>query len=299
MPISERSPRWRDNHLPMWCVKACHDPAVSDEEQLDGGNTTVVVRVGDTVRRPAGPWTPAVHDLLYHLSAAGFVGSPSVLGVDELDREILEFVPGEVGTLSPSEPLPVWFRTAEACWAIGRWIREFQVAQRGLVVDASKRWRRAPGASLKPGQVIVHHDVSPYNTVRRSDGSLVELDWDFARPGDATEDLAWAAWRWTPLMAGRWWHAEYGIAADEDVQQHQERNFAALLDGHRPSSRQRAMLGEVIGEQMTSHASDLEDMARIDPVFAELIERGYARAARDDADWWLNTTIGKSISGTL
>lgn len=109
MPISERSPRWRDNHLPMWCVKACHDPAVYEEEQLDGGNTTVVVRVGDTVGRPAGPWTPAVHDLLHHLSAAGFAGSPRVLGVDELDREILEFVPGEVGTLSPSEPLPVWF----------------------------------------------------------------------------------------------------------------------------------------------------------------------------------------------
>lgn len=32
--------------------------------ELDGGNVTTVVRVGDTVRRTAGPWTPAVHALL-------------------------------------------------------------------------------------------------------------------------------------------------------------------------------------------------------------------------------------------
>jgi len=32
-----------------------------DEVPLEGGNMTGgVVRVGDTVRRPAGPWTPAV-----------------------------------------------------------------------------------------------------------------------------------------------------------------------------------------------------------------------------------------------
>jgi hypothetical protein len=31
------------------------------EERLDGGNAGGAVRVGDTVRKPAGPWTPAVH----------------------------------------------------------------------------------------------------------------------------------------------------------------------------------------------------------------------------------------------
>lgn len=279
--------------------KACDAPAVFEEEQLAGGNTTVVVRVGDTVRRPVGRWTPAVHDLLNHLGAAGFPGSPGVLGIDEVGREMLEFVPGEVGTLAPSEPLPAWFRTPEACWAIGRWIREFQVAQVGLVVDAAKPWRRAPGSALNPGEVIVHHDVSPYNTVRRSDDSLVVLDWDFARPGDPIEDLAWAAWRWAPLMAGSSWHAEYGIAAEEDVHLHQQRNLGALLEGYRPSSPQRAMLGGAIADQMTSHASDLEDMARTDPAFAELIERDYARAARDDAAWWLNSTLRTALSGTL
>ena len=43
------------------------------EIPLAGGNMSAgVVRVGDTVRRPAGPWTPAVHALLTHLHEAGF-----------------------------------------------------------------------------------------------------------------------------------------------------------------------------------------------------------------------------------
>jgi hypothetical protein len=266
---------------------------IPQEEHLRGGNTTVVVRVGDTVRRPVGRWTPAVHDLLSHLAAVRFHGSPRVLGLDDRDREILEFVPGEVGGLSPADPLPVWFGTPEACWSIGRWIRDFQTAQAGLVVDPAKPWRRAEGAALEPGQVIVHHDVSPYNTVRRPDDSLVVLDWDFARPGDPIEDLAWAAWRWVPLMAGRSWHAEYGIGADEDIRLRQERHLAALLDGYGPSKEQRSALAEAIAKQMVGHACDLEDLARTDPAFARLVDLDFARAARRDAARWKDATSGE------
>jgi hypothetical protein len=38
------------------------------EQALDGGNVSDgVVRVGDTVRKPAGFWTPSVEALLAHL----------------------------------------------------------------------------------------------------------------------------------------------------------------------------------------------------------------------------------------
>jgi hypothetical protein len=87
------------------------------EEILYGGNTSVVVRVGDTVRRHTGHWTPAVHDLLAHLSSVGFVDAPTVLGIDDQSREVLPFVTGEVGLLDPVPPLPTWFRTTEACIA--------------------------------------------------------------------------------------------------------------------------------------------------------------------------------------
>ena len=52
-------------------------PYAGDEHALDGGNVAAgVVRVGDTVRKPAGFWTPAVEALLSHLGRAGFTGAP-------------------------------------------------------------------------------------------------------------------------------------------------------------------------------------------------------------------------------
>ena len=44
---------------------------MESEEVLPGGNMAAVARVGATVRRTAGPWTPQVHRLLAHLRARG------------------------------------------------------------------------------------------------------------------------------------------------------------------------------------------------------------------------------------
>ena len=46
-----------------------------NEELLAGGDVNVVVRVGDTVRRPTGPWSPAAQALLHHFESAGFDGA--------------------------------------------------------------------------------------------------------------------------------------------------------------------------------------------------------------------------------
>ena len=64
------------------------------EVVLHGGNTNTVVRVGDTVRRTAGAWTPTVHALLRHLEATGFDAAPRALGLDAQRREMLTFIEG-------------------------------------------------------------------------------------------------------------------------------------------------------------------------------------------------------------
>ncbi len=66
-----------------------------EEILLAGGSMTTVVRVGDTVRRPTGRWTPAVHSLLQHLEDVGFEGAPRVLGFDDQGREVLTYLPSE------------------------------------------------------------------------------------------------------------------------------------------------------------------------------------------------------------
>ena len=62
------------------------------------------MRVGDTVRRATGPWTPAVHALLRHLESVGFDAAPRVLGVDERGREVLTYLEGE--TIGDDDPWP-------------------------------------------------------------------------------------------------------------------------------------------------------------------------------------------------
>ncbi|MFG3296636.1 aminoglycoside phosphotransferase family protein, partial [Streptomyces sp. NPDC048179] len=70
---------------------------LDDEQPLSGGNVSDgVVRVGDTARRPVGPWTPAVHALLAHLHAVGSGAAPRPLGIDDQGREVLTFMPGDV-----------------------------------------------------------------------------------------------------------------------------------------------------------------------------------------------------------
>ncbi len=50
-----------------------------EEEVLAGGNVAKVVRVGGTVHRSAGAWTPAVHALLSYLAGSRFEAAPRAL----------------------------------------------------------------------------------------------------------------------------------------------------------------------------------------------------------------------------
>src|SRR5690242_10055451 len=114
------------------------------EEVLHGGNTGHVVRVGDTVRRQTGHWTPAVHGLLEHLASVGFDAVPRPIGTDEQGREVLTYVDGVAGALGPQR-LPDEFQTLDACRAIGAWLRRFHEAQAGFAPDPALPWRVAPG----------------------------------------------------------------------------------------------------------------------------------------------------------
>jgi len=71
------------------------------EQRLAGGSVTPVVRVGATARRATGPWSPRVHELLRHLTDAGFDGAPRFLDIDEQGREVLSFIDGEITTYGP------------------------------------------------------------------------------------------------------------------------------------------------------------------------------------------------------
>ena len=67
------------------------------EIALGGGRVTPrVVRVGDTVRRPAKANAPFVRILLSELLERGFAAAPRYLGRDEQGREMFAYVEGDV-----------------------------------------------------------------------------------------------------------------------------------------------------------------------------------------------------------
>jgi Phosphotransferase enzyme family len=168
--------------------------ASEGEERLAGGNVGGATRAGDTVRRVAGPWTPAVHALLGHLRAHGFPEAPTPLGVDEHGREVLGYIEGDV----PTYPLPGWALSDEALVAVAELIRRLHDASAGFKPPPDARWQRLPGGR-QGGSVICHNDLAPYNTVYRDGHPIAFIDWDYAAPGTRTWDLAHAVWRYVPL----------------------------------------------------------------------------------------------------
>ncbi|WP_116948037.1 phosphotransferase [Jiangella endophytica] len=161
------------------------------ETPLPGGRVGGAVRVGDTVRRPAGPWTPAVHALLDALRAAGLDAVPDVRGVDERGREVLGLIPGRA--IGRDELI------GDQLLADGvRWLRRFHDAVAGYRPDGEVTWRHGRRA-LAADEIVCHNDPAAYNWIADADRVVGVVDWDMAGPGVALDDLAFVAWMSVPL----------------------------------------------------------------------------------------------------
>ncbi|MHA6524758.1 phosphotransferase [Tessaracoccus sp. G1721] len=166
---------------------------MNDEpEQLRGGNMGMVTRQGDTVIRPAGDWTPAVHRLLRHLVAAGVQGVPVPLGITEDATEVLSFVEGVV----PGYPMPSWVWSETALDSSARLLRRIHDATAGMRFDGP--WR---SPVREPAEVVCHNDFATYNLVFDGDTVVGAIDWDFASPGPRLWDIAYLAYRIVPLSS--------------------------------------------------------------------------------------------------
>jgi hypothetical protein len=162
-----------------------------DPEPLAGGNTAPVVRVGNTVRRVPGPWTPQVAGLMTGLRAAGVPEVPEHRGLDEQGREIVEFVEGEV----PIYPMPPWLWDDRVLADVGRVVRRIHDASVDLGLPLTG-WRRP---AVEPVEVVCHGDVAPYNCVFVDRRLVALIDWDHALPGPRLRDLGEAAYRFVSL----------------------------------------------------------------------------------------------------
>lgn len=173
--------------------------SMSEDVSLPGGNITPISRIGATVRRQPGPWTLAVHELLRHLQQTGFDGAPRVLGLDEQNREFLTYIDGIAGFFAPGEVRPPNLWSDQLLIEAAGFLRRFHDATVGFTVSPDAQWQLVyPDASQH--DVICHNDFAPYNCIF-ADGHLkAVIDFDTAGPGPRVWDVAYALYRFVPLV---------------------------------------------------------------------------------------------------
>jgi phosphotransferase family enzyme len=159
---------------------------MTDPEVLQDDPHRVVVRVGDTVRRPLHAWSATIHELLRHLEAVGFPYSPRFLDIDDQGREVLSYLDGESGPDG-------WAKVVDEAGlrAMARLLRDYHEAVAGFRPAAEAGWAartEPPG----PGELVCHGDFGPWNLVWHGTQPVGILDWDYAWPARPVHDVAYA-----------------------------------------------------------------------------------------------------------
>jgi 8-oxo-dGTP diphosphatase len=200
---------------------------------LGGGNVGGAVRIGRTVRRPTGPWTPTVHALLRHLASRGVPHLPTVLGIDAVGREALTYLEGHVCD-TVEETL-----TDQQVAAAMRWLQSCHRAAESFRPDRPV-WRLTPHR-LDADAIICQNDFAAYNLAFDGDRLTGVFDWDVAGPAYPIDDLAFFAWNSVPLcrpagstewMAGRLrlMAASYGRFSGRAILDHVEARISKAAD---------------------------------------------------------------------
>lgn len=197
-----------------------------EDGQQGGGCVNSVRRQGDSVIRPTGPWSPAIHQLLRHLESEGFEYSPRLLSVDkENNTERLTYIKGQVAM----RPWPHDLCTNAGIAQIGSMLRAYHDSVSTFRPTPETRWR-VPDAAWQEGMIVRHGDLGPWNMVWDAGRLIGVIDWDFAEPGRPVDDVAQAAWYCVPLRPEAR-SSETGINVNDQTDR-----FACLCDAYRIAS---------------------------------------------------------------
>lgn len=210
------------------------------EQPLSGGNVAdSVVRVGETVRKPASSATPAVEAVLHFLEAAGFEGAPRSFGIDDQGRHVLEFIPGHTAQDMPPMTEPELQR-------IGGMIRQLHDLLADFTPPADAQW----DVAIVPdhADLICHNDLAPWNLVLDND-RWVFIDWDGAGRGSRLWDLAYAAHGFVGFHPG-------GDPATDAIR------LRALAEGYQLTRQQRHHLAQLLAPRVRSMYDLLAEGAR-------------------------------------
>ncbi|WP_091664710.1 aminoglycoside phosphotransferase family protein [Micromonospora auratinigra] len=235
-----------------------------------------IIVVDDRVYRPAGWWTPTVHALLEYLHGVGFTCVPKPFGVVD-GTEVLGFIQGESGAVGWQRAVP-----EAGLRSLARLLRDYHQAVAGFVAPDGACWALSDRPA-QSGEVICHGDFGPWNVIWDGLRPVGLVDFDFAQPGDALDDAAYALEYLAPFRddahAMRWqgftappdrvrrielFAEEYGMATGEGLveavirrQQLTGRNVRALAE--RGLEPQRSWVADGFCDELASRVQWSKD----------------------------------------
>ncbi len=180
------------------------------EVPLRGGEVNEVVRVGDTVRRTAGRWTPSVQRVLAHLREVDFDLAPEPLGLDARGREVVSWLPGATA----SRPWPAVLLGDAGVEQAAAAVAALSGALATYEVRPDDVWRHG-GVPGSASTTVRHGDLGLWNTVWQGERLTGIIDWDYLEPAPPLWDLAQLCWYVAPVRPTRW--ADCGFDGEPDL----------------------------------------------------------------------------------
>jgi hypothetical protein len=252
------------------------------EQVLATGGVTDVVRVGNTVRRPARPFTATIQTYLKHLHSKGFHEAPIPLGYDEQGREVLSYVDGDV----PQEPLPDYACTDDVLDPLAKLVRRLHDAAADIVGPPDAVWGGIPGTPpgvvplFETPELVSHQDYCPGNVVFRDGLPAAFIDFDLSRPTTRVADVVNALYWWCPLM-----HPDDRPPAlrNADV----PARVRIFADAYGLTSEQRALVVPTAVQRAANSVPAMRAAADADPVFRRWWVGGLEQKLLRAQEWWL------------
>lgn len=249
------------------------------EIPLMGGfaNMGSVVRVGDTVRRPATPQSAGVHAFLRHLGGAG-LPVPEPLGFDDQGREILSYLEGDVAT----SPYPSWMVDADLLLSVASTQRRLHEAAADFTTPAGVPWASTAGdyfPETATGGLMCHNDLGVVNVVVRDAAVVGIIDFDYAKPVDRLFDIAVALRHWVPFAPP---DRRPTVAAELDV----ALRFHAFCDVHELNTDERHRVADLIRAFIRQAQKNVVALAAGGHVgMQHLVDNGYVETIAATVRW--------------
>lgn len=166
-------------------------------EALSGGRDKIF-RDKELVYRPANEWTRDVHAFLKFLHKNNFNKVPYPYEINEEGQEVVSYVDGKVH----NGLLPMEAKSDKALISFAKLLREFHDLGEGYISNLSgkEQWMLPVQTHI---ETMCHGDLGPYNVTFKGNQVTGLIDFDTLHPGSRLWDIAYALYRWVPLMADR------------------------------------------------------------------------------------------------